>query len=79
MLTNCCWDSQASLNFGFDKSSTEPCGKVENFNPTDDGESSEKSHCASNKTQLALKLDLLVPHNFVVGGRVKEYVDKLER
>ena len=56
-----------------------PEEKEDDLNPTDDGESSEKSHCASNKTQLALKLDLLVPHNLVVGGRVKEYVDKLQR
>ena len=79
MLIIFCGDNQACLNFGFDKSSTKPSGKVQNFNPTDEGESGEKSHGASNQAQLSLKLDLLVPHNLVVGGRVKEYVDKLQR
>ena len=78
MLANFSGDSQVCLNFGFDESSTKPGGKVQNFNPTDDGESREKSHCVPNQAQLALKLDLLVSHDLVVGGRVKEYVDKLK-
>ena len=79
MLVNFRGDGQVCLNSGFYESSTEPSGKVQNFNPTDEGESGEKSHGASNQAQLTLKLDLLVPHNLVVGGRVKEYVDKLQR
>ena len=35
-------------------------------------------HGAPNETQLSLELDLLVSHDLVVGGRVKEYVDRLK-
>ena len=53
--------------------------KKKKLHSTDDRESSEKSHCASNQAKLGLKLDLLVFHNFIVGGRVEENVDKLQR
>ena len=69
-------DGQVCLNFGFDKSNAEPCDKVKNFNTADEGEPGEKPHGASNQTELVLKLDLLVSHDLVVGGSVKEYVDK---
>ena len=48
-----------------------PKEKEDNLHPTDDGEASEKSHGASNKTQLGLRLDLLVSLDVVKGGRVK--------
>ena len=79
MLVNFNGDCQVCLNFGFDESGTKPIGKDYNFNPTDDGKSSENSHGASNQAELALSLDLLVSHNLVVGGRVKEDVDELKR
>ena len=44
----------------------------DDLNAADDGESSEESHGASDETQLGLSLDLLVPLDLVVGGRVKE-------
>ena len=53
--------------------------KADELNSADDGESGEKSHGAPDQAQLGLELDLLVPLNLVVGGRVKEYVDKLQR
>ena len=55
-----------------------PEEKEYNFNPTDDGEASEESHGASNETQLGLSLDLLVPLDLVVGGRVKVDLHQLE-
>ena len=48
-----------------------PEEKEDDLNPTDDGEASEESHGASNKTQLGLRLDLLVSLDVVKGGRVK--------
>ena len=53
--------------------------KADELNSADDGESGEKSHGAPDQAQLGLELDLLVPLNLVVGGRVKEYVDELQR
>ena len=70
---------KACLNFWFDESSKKLGAKIENFNATDDWESSEKSHGASNQAQLAFETDLLVSFDLVVGGRVKEDVDKLKR
>ena len=77
MLANFHGDCQVCLNLGLDESGTKRSGKDQNFDPTDNGESSEKSHGAPNQAQLALELDLLVSHNLVVGGRVKEDVDEL--
>ena len=68
-----------ALCFGFDDACHELCTKVKNLNATDDWESSEESHGASDQTKLALKLDLLVPLDLVEGGRVEEDVDKLQR
>ena len=48
------------------------------LNPTDDGEPSEESHGASYETQLALKFDLSVSLDLVVGCRVEENMDKLK-
>ena len=55
-----------------------PEEKEDDLNPTDDGESSEESHGASNQTQLGLHLDLLVSLNVVKGCRVKVDPDKSE-
>ena len=49
-----------------------------NLNSTGDGKSSEKSHGASNETQLGLSLDLLVSLDVVKGGRVKVDLHQLE-
>ena len=51
--------------------SNHPEEKEDNLDATDDGESSEKSHGASNQTQLGFGLDLLVSLNGVEGRRVK--------
>jgi len=48
-----------------------PEEKENDLHPTDDGETSEESHGASNETQLGLRLDLLVSLDVVKGGRVK--------
>ena len=52
--------------------------KADDFNPTDDGKASEKSHGATNEAQLGLELDLLVSLDLVEGGRVEEDLDKLQ-
>ena len=70
---------QVCLDLWVDASSTISSGKVKNLNTTNDRETGEKSHGASNQTELALKLDLHVSLYLVVGGRVKEDVDKLKR
>ena len=49
-----------------------PDEKEDDLHPTDDRESSEESHRASNETQLGLSLDLLVSLDVVKGGCVKE-------
>ena len=67
------------FNFGQDPPSDELNKKIQDLYTTDDGEPSEESHGASYETQLALELDLLVSLYLVVGGRVKEDVDELER
>ena len=50
--------------------------KADNLNPADDGESSQKSHGASDQAQLGLELDLPVSLDLVIGGRVKVDLDK---
>ena len=55
-----------------------PGEKEEDLNSTDDGKSSEKSHGASNKTQLGLKLDLFVSLDVVKGCSVKVDPDQLQ-
>ena len=53
-------------------------GKIDHFNSTDDGKSSEKTHGASNKTDLVFNFYLFVPFNLVKGGRVEEDLDQLQ-
>ena len=48
----------------------------DDLDTTDDGESCEKSHGASNQTYLGIKLDLLVFLYLVKGCRVKIDLDK---
>ena len=55
-----------------------PEEKEDNLNAADDGESTEESHGASDETQLGLGLDLLVPLDLVVGGRVEVDLHQLE-
>ena len=45
--------------------------EIDDFDSADDGEASEETHGSSDETDLALKLDLLVPLDLVKGGRVK--------
>ena len=65
---------QISLN----KYDTLPEEKEDNLDSTDDGKPSEETHGASNKTQLGLRLDLLVSLDVVKGGRVKVDLHQLE-
>ena len=46
--------------------------KEDNLDATDDGESSEEPHGASDEAELCVKLDLLVAFYLVKGCRVKE-------
>ena len=55
-----------------------PEDKEDDLDATDDGESSEKSHGASNETQLGLGFDLLVSLDVVKGCRVKANFYKLK-
>ena len=55
-----------------------PEEKEDDLDATDDGESSEETHGASNETQLGLRLDLLVSLDVVEGGRAKEDLDKVK-
>ena len=61
----------------FHKILLSPEEKEDDLHPTDDGEASEESHGASNKTQLGLNLNLLVSLNDVKGGYVKIDPNKL--
>ena len=56
----------------------EPEEKEDDLDATDDGETSEETHGASNETQLGLRLDLLVSLDVVEGGRAKEDLDKVK-
>ena len=67
------------FNPSFHDSNKKLGAKVQNLNAADNRKSSEKSHGASNQTQLAFETDLLVSFDLVVGGRVKEDVDELKR
>ena len=55
----------------------QPEEKEDDFDAADDGEASEESHGASDKAQLGLRLDLLVPLDVVEGCRVKVVLQKL--
>ena len=44
----------------------------------DDGKPTKEPHCAPDETQLGLSLDLLVPLDLVVGGRVEVDLHQLE-
>ena len=60
------------------RSDVKPEQEEDDLDSTDDGEASEKSHGASNETQLGLRLDLLVSLDVVKGGRVKVDFHQLE-
>ena len=63
-----------TYTFGYN----EPEEKEDDLDATDDGETSEETHGASNETQLGLRLDLLVSLDVVEGGRAKEDLDKVK-
>ena len=52
--------------------------KEDDLDATDDGKPSEETHCASNETQLGLRLDLFVSLNVVKGRRVKVDLNQLQ-
>ena len=70
MLTHSLWLYNC-FSFSF-----QPEQKKDDLNATDDRESTEESHCASNETQLGLRLNLLVSLDVVKGCRVKVDPDK---
>ena len=53
-------------------------GKINQLNATDDGESSEKAHGASNKADLVCQFYLRVSLNLIKGGSVKEDLNEPE-
>ena len=53
--------------------------KEDNFDATDDGESSEEPHGASDEAELCVKLDLLVAFYLVKGRRVKVDLNQVKR
>ena len=53
-------------------------GKINQLNATDDGESSEKAHSASDQADLIGQFYLCVSLNLVKGGSVKEDLNKLK-
>ena len=56
----------------------QPEDEEDDLNATDDGKSAEKSHGASNQTQLGVVFNLPVSFNVVKGRRVKVDLDQLE-
>ena len=52
--------------------------KVNNLDPTEDGESSEQSHGAANQTKLGLQGHLLILLNLIISGRVEVDLDQLQ-
>ena len=53
--------------------------KEDNLYATDDGESSEEPHGASDEAELCVKLDLLVAFYLVKGRRVKVDLNQVKR
>ena len=53
--------------------------KEDNLDATDDGESSEEPHGASDEAELCVKLDLLVAFYLVKGCRVKVDLNQVKR
>ena len=65
--------------FGVDGTLVEQLNQQENdLDAADDGKPTKEPHCAPDETQLGLSLDLLVPLDLVVGGRVKVDLHQLE-
>ena len=56
----------------------QPEQKKDDLNSTDDRESTEESHGASNETQLGLRLDLFVSIDVVKRGCIKEDLHQME-
>ena len=50
----------------------------DDLDTTDDGESCQKPHGASNQTQLGIEFDLLISLYVVESGRVEEDLDQLK-
>ena len=57
----------------------EPENEIYDLDSTEDGESSEEAHGASDQAKLGLQRDLLVLLNLVVCGRVKVDLDHVQR
>ena len=49
---------------------------VDDFNPTENWEPGEETHCASNQTKSCLHSYLNVPFDLIVGDRVKKDVNE---
>ena len=51
---------------------------VDDLNPAEDGEASEKTHCSSDEAKLGFQGHPLVLLHLVVGGDVKEYLNEVD-
>ena len=58
--------------------SDQPEEKEDDLDAADDGEPSEEPHGASNETELALRLDLLVSFDVVKGGSLNVDLNQLK-
>ena len=73
-LVPCC---QNNITLGNSERADEFDQKEDNLDATDDGESSEEPHGASDETKLCVKLNLLVAFYLVKGCRVKVDLDQM--
>ena len=53
-------------------------GKVDDLNPTDDGEPSKQAHSPSNSGQLCFQVGLFIFSNQVKGGGIKNYLHEVK-
>ena len=56
----------------------ELAGKVDDLDPTEDGEAGEEPHGATNEAKLGLQGHLHIPLYHVIGGCVKVDLDQLQ-
>ena len=72
-----CW--QNNIILGNSERPDEFDQKEDNLDATDDGESSEEPHGASDEAELCIELDLLVAFYLVKGCRVKVDLNQVKR
>ena len=75
-LCLCCWNN---IRFSDPKRFDQFDQKEDNLDATNDGESCEEPHGASNEAKLCIELDLLVSFYLVKGCRVKVDLNQVKR